>query len=83
MSYLTESLFLSPSYERVDERGEMYTYTHPLANEDYFVSAVGDKQATAFEQIDLVATAQKYCDSGISKTINLPNDVYRFMLKKQ
>lgn len=72
-SHGIEPIF-SPSYERIDERGEKYIYTHPLANEDYFVSAVGDRQATWKEQIDLVATAQKYCDSGISKTINLPND---------
>ena len=72
-SHGIEPIF-SPSYERIDERGEKYIYTHPLANEDYFVSAVGNNQATWKEQIDLVATAQKYCDSGISKTINLPND---------
>ncbi len=72
-SHGIEPIF-SPSYERIDERGEKYIYTHPLANEDYFVSAVGERQATWKEQIDLVATAQKYCDSGISKTINLPND---------
>jgi ribonucleoside-diphosphate reductase alpha chain len=71
-SHGIEPIF-SPSYERVDERGEKYVYTHPQANEDYFVSAVGNNQATWKEQIDLVATAQKYCDSGISKTINLPN----------
>lgn len=64
----------SPSYMRIDERGQEYLYTHPQANEDYFVSAVGSKQATWKEQIDLVATAQKFVDSGISKTINLPNE---------
>ena len=72
-SHGIEPIF-SPSYMRVDERGEEYLYTHPIANEEYFVSAVGNHQATAIEQIDLVATAQKYCDSGISKTINLPNN---------
>jgi ribonucleoside-diphosphate reductase alpha chain len=69
-SHGIEPIF-SPSYVRVDERGEEYLYTHPKANENYFVSAVGDSQATWKEQIDLVATAQQYCDSGISKTINL------------
>lgn len=72
-SHGIEPIF-SPSYERIDERGEKYIYTHPLAREDYFVSAVGERQATWREQIDLVATAQKWVDSGISKTINLPND---------
>lgn len=63
----------SPSYERIDERGEKYQYKHPLADEDYFVSAVGEKQPTWKQQIDIVATAQRWVDSGISKTINLPN----------
>lgn len=63
----------SPSFTRIDERGQTYTYQHPQADKDYFVSAVGDKQATWKEQIDLVAALQKHCDSGISKTINLPN----------
>lgn len=70
-SHGIEPIF-SPVYERVDERGEKYLYEHPQAKEDYFVSAVGSNQATWKEQIDLVATAQKFCDSGISKTINLP-----------
>lgn len=72
-SHGIEPIF-SPSYTRIDERGQEYLYTHPKADEAYFVSAVGDRQATWKEQIDLVATAQKYCDSGISKTINLPNE---------
>lgn len=72
-SHGIEPIF-SPSYTRIDERGQEYLYTHPKANEDYFVSAVGERQATWKEQIDLVATAQKNCDSGISKTINLPNE---------
>lgn len=71
-SHGIEPIF-SPSFLRVDERGQEYLYKHPLADEDYFVSAVGNKQASWKEQIDLVATAQEYVDSGISKTINLPN----------
>lgn len=70
-SHGIEPIF-SPSYERIDERGEKYVYTHPQATENYFVSAVGTRQASWKEQIDLVSIAQKYCDSGISKTINLP-----------
>lgn len=72
-SHGIEPIF-SPSFERIDERGAKYIYTHPKANEDYFVSAVGERQATWKEQIDLVAIAQQFCDSGISKTINLPNN---------
>lgn len=72
-SHGIEPIF-SPSFLRVDERGQEYLYKHPLADEDYFVSAVGSRQATWKEQIDLVATAQHWVDSGISKTINLPNE---------
>lgn len=71
-SHGIEPIF-SGSFMRVDERGQEYLYTHPRANEDYFVSAVGDRQASWKEQIDLVAAAQLFVDSGISKTINLPN----------
>lgn len=71
-SHGIEPIF-SPSFKRIDERGQEYLYQHPLANEAYFVSAVGSRQATWKEQIDLVATAQKWVDSGISKTINLSN----------
>jgi len=71
-SHGIEPIF-SPSFERIDERGEKYLYTHPLANEEYFVSAVGSNAPTWKEQIDLLAVTQKWCDSGVSKTINLPN----------
>lgn len=70
-SHVIEPIF-SASFERVDERGEKYIYTHPLAGEDYFVSAVGKNQPSWKEQIDLVAACQKWCDTGVSKTINLP-----------
>ena len=63
----------APSFTRIDERGEEYLYTHPLAGKDYFVSAIGTNQPSWKEQVDIVASAQNYCDSGVSKTINLPN----------
>lgn len=71
-SHGIEPIF-SPRFTRIDERGEEYVYEHPLANESYFVSAVGSNQATWKQQIDLVAAAQMNCDSGVSKTINLSN----------
>lgn len=71
-SHGTEPIF-SPSFRRIDERGEEYLYIHPQANEDYFVSAIGKNQPSWRNQIDLVAACQKFCDSGVSKTINLPN----------
>jgi len=80
-SHGIEPIF-APSFTRIDERGQEYIYTHPLADKEYFVSAVGTKQATWKEQIDLVASAQQYCDSGISKTINLPNEATVSDVKK-
>lgn len=80
-SHGIEPIF-SPVYERVDERGQKYIYEHPQANDEYFVSAVGAQQATWKEQIDLVATAQVWCDSGISKTINLPSNATVFDVKE-
>lgn len=63
----------SPAFTRIDERGQEYTYVHPQANEDYFVSAIGEKAPTWKEQIDLVSVCQWWVDAGVSKTINLPN----------
>lgn len=72
-SHGIEPIF-SPMFKRIDERGEEYLFSHPLKDEPYFISAIGDKQPTWKQQIDIVATIQRYCDSGVSKTINLPNN---------
>lgn len=71
-SHGIEPIF-SPTFRRVDERGQEYIYVHPKATEDYFVSAIGAKQASWKEQIDLVSECYYYVDSGVSKTINLEN----------
>ena len=79
-SHGIEPIF-SPTFTRIDERGEEYQFSHPLKTEEYFVSAIGQNTPTWKQQIDIVSTIQKHCDSGVSKTINLPNsatveDVY-------
>ena len=62
-------------YRRVDERGQEYIYEHPEKDKPYFVSAVGHTNMPTWkEQIDIQAKVQEFCDSGVSKTINLPND---------
>lgn len=66
-----------PSYTRTDERGENYTFTHPDAGEPYFKSAINDdltKVVSWREHVATQATTQKYVDSGVSKTINFPNN---------
>lgn len=75
-SHSIEPIF-SPSFMRTDERGETYFFEHPLAKEDYFSSAINidkSKIVTPDEHLDTQIVAQKHCDSGISKTVNLPND---------
>lgn len=76
-SHGIEPIF-SPKYTRTDERGEIYYFVHELANEPYFVSAINpipDKVPSWKEHIDIQVAAQTFCDSGVSKTINMDEDV--------
>lgn len=75
-SHGIEPIF-SPDFVRTDERGEKYTFTHPKAEEPYFRSTINpdpSKVPTWKQHIDIQAASQKYVDSSVSKTINLPND---------
>ena len=63
-------------FTRTDERGEVYHFSHPHADKPYFVSILNDdesKTPTWQEHIAIQAVAQKHVDSGVSKTVNLPN----------
>ena len=64
----------SPKYKRTDERGEEYLFEHPLKNEPYFVSSIGENTPTWKEHIDVQSMSQAFVDSAVSKTINMPND---------
>jgi len=75
-SHGIEPIF-SPVYKRTDEKGESYIFEHHLAGEPYFVSALNDevdKQPTWKQHLDIQAAAQEFCDSGVSKTINIPHE---------
>jgi ribonucleotide reductase alpha subunit len=75
-SHGIEPIF-SPVYQRTDERGETYLFSHPLRNEPYFASCLNDdktKIPTWKQHIDVQATVQKNCDSAVSKTVNMSND---------
>ena len=73
-SHGIEPIF-SPSYTRIDERGNTYQVVHPLAEEQYFTSCIGHKNSPSVQShLDILALTQKYVDSGVSKTINLPHE---------
>lgn len=74
-SHGIEPIF-SPNFTRTDERGETYIEVHPLANESFFVSAVDSQNVPTWkEHVDIQIAAQQFCDSGISKTINMEESV--------
>lgn len=74
-SHSIEPIF-SPTYTRIDERGQQYFISHELADESYFASAINNvdsKVVLPDEHLDTQIVAQKFCDTGIAKTVNLPN----------
>ena len=70
---------------RNDKTGT-YIFTEDLANKPYFRCAVStngaDKEVTWEEHINVLATAQREIDSGVSKTINFPNMTHRDTIAK-
>jgi ribonucleoside-diphosphate reductase alpha chain len=69
---------------RNDKTGT-YTFENDLASQPYFrcaVSANGATEVTWEEHVAILASAQKYVDSGISKTINFPQGTHRETMGK-
>jgi ribonucleoside-diphosphate reductase alpha chain len=76
-SHSIEPIF-SPKYQRTDERGETYIFEHPESSQPHFRSTLNEdknKIPSWRQHIDIQAAAQKYVDSGVSKTINMLNGV--------
>lgn len=64
---------------RQDKTG-IYHLLHPEHNQPHFrcaVSTNGSRQVTWLEHVAVQAVAQRHVDSGVSKTINLPNTATR------
>jgi ribonucleoside-diphosphate reductase alpha chain len=69
---------------RNDKTGT-YTFENDLANKPYFkcaVSANGAQEVTWEEHISTLSSAQKYIDSGVSKTTNFPKGTHRDTIAK-
>ena len=69
---------------RNDKTGT-YTFENNLADKSYFrcaVSSNGATEVTWEEHIKTLASAQKYVDSGVSKTINFPTHTHKDTMAK-
>lgn len=75
--------FFSEITERKDKTGQ-YTINSSF-EKPYFrcaVSSSGEKEVTWEEHIKIQATAQTWCDSGVSKTINFPSHTWKETIGK-
>ncbi|HOM78245.1 MAG TPA: hypothetical protein PLT50_03525, partial [bacterium] len=79
---------IEPIFSEVTVRNDKtgtYTLVNNLAEQPYFrcaVSANGAQEVTVEEHIKTLALAQKYIDSGVSKTINAPTTIKRDAIAK-
>jgi ribonucleoside-diphosphate reductase alpha chain len=79
---------IEPIFSEVTVRKDgtgTYNLEHPYAKEPHFrcaVSGDGIQEVTWKEHIDILASAQKFVDAGVSKTINFPQRTRQETIKK-
>jgi ribonucleoside-diphosphate reductase alpha chain len=79
---------LEPIFSEITIRNDKtgtYQFENDLASKPYFRCAVasnGAVEVTWEEHIRVLSSAQKYIDSGVSKTINFPNHTHRETIGK-
>lgn len=79
---------IEPIFSEITVRNDKtgtYTFENNLADKEYFrcaVSSNGATEVTWEEHIHMLATAQQYVDSGVSKTINFPTGTHRETMGK-
>jgi len=79
---------IEPIFSEITVRNDKtgtYTFENDLADKSYFRCAVasnGSTEVTWEEHINTLSSAQKYIDSGVSKTINFPTMTHRDTIAK-
>ena len=74
---------IEPIFSEITVRNDKtgtYTFENDLAEKDYFrcaVSSNGAREVTWEEHIETLAATQRHIQSGVSKTINFPNNAKR------
>ena len=79
---------IEPIFSEITVRNDKtgtYTFVNDLAEKDYFrcaVSSNGAHEVTWEEHIAILEMAQRYIDSGVSKTVNFPTMTHRETIGK-
>jgi len=74
---------IEPIFSEITVRNDKtgtYTFENDLAEKPYFrcaVSSNGAQEVTWQEHVETLAASQKYIQSGVSKTVNFPNNTKR------
>ena len=74
---------IEPIFSEITVRNDKtgtYTFENDLAGKPYFrcaVSSNGSTEVTWEEHVETLATSQKHIQSGVSKTVNFPNNTKR------